>query len=191
MRQKDRSTNGFRALLHEIGELLAYEVTRDLPLSYEEIETPLAKMKAPLLSGKKVVLVSILRAGSGLTDGILRLLPSARVGHIGLYRNPETMGTVEYYYKLPSELADRPVIIADPLLATGNSAAAAVYRVKTAKPSSIKLVCLLAAPEGLQNFHEQHPDVTVYTAAIDDGLDENGYIIPGVGDAGNRLFGTK
>ena len=191
LRQKERSTNSFRTLIAEISMLLAYEVTHDLPLIYEEIETPLAKMRAPLLEGKKIVLINILRAGSGMVEGMLRILPSARVGHIGLYRDPETLGAVEYYFKLPGEMADRDVILVDPMLATGNSAIAAVERVKTASPRSLKFVCILAAPEGLANFHESHPDVPVYTAAIDERLDEHGYILPGLGDAGDRLFGTK
>ena len=191
LRQKERSTNSFRALIAEISMLLAYEVTRDLPLIYEEIETPLAKTRAPLLEGKKIVLINILRAGSGMVEGMLRILPSARVGHIGLYRDPETLGAIEYYFKLPGEMADRDVILVDPMLATGNSAIAAVERVKTASPRSLKFVCILAAPEGLANFHETHPDVPVYAAAVDERLDEHGYILPGLGDAGDRLFGTK
>jgi uracil phosphoribosyltransferase len=191
LRQKERSTNSFRNLVAEISMLLAYEVTRDLPLYYEEIETPLAKMRAPLLEGKKVVLINIMRAGSGMVEGMLRILPSARVGHIGLYRDPETLGAIEYYFKLPGEMADRDVILVDPMLATGNSAIAAVERVKTASPRSLKFVCILAAPEGIANFHESHPDVPVFTAAIDQKLDEHGYILPGLGDAGDRLFGTK
>jgi len=191
LRQKERSTNSFRNLISEISMLLAYEVTRDLPLIYEEIETPLAKMQAPLLEGKKIVLINILRAGGGMVEGMLRILPSARIGHIGLYRDPETLGAVEYYFKLPGEMADRDVILVDPMLATGNSAIAAVERVKTASPRSLKFVCILAAPEGLANFHESHPDVPVFAAAIDERLDEHGYILPGLGDAGDRLFGTK
>ena len=191
LRQKERSTNSFRTLLSEISMLLAYEVTRDLPLVYQEIETPLAKMRAPLIDGKKVVLVNILRAGTGMVEGMLRILPAARVGQIGLYRDPETLGAIEYYFKLPGEMSDRDVIVVDPILATGNSAVAAVERVKTASPRSIKFVCLLAAPEGLSNLHEAHPDVPVFTASIDERLDDHGYIIPGLGDAGDRLFGTK
>jgi uracil phosphoribosyltransferase len=191
LRQKERSTNSFRNLVAEISMLLAYEVTRELPLVYEEIETPLAKMRAPLLEGKKVVLVNILRAGGGMVEGMLRIVPSARVGHIGLYRDPATLGAVEYYAKLPGEMADRDVILVDPMLATGNSAIAAVERVKTAEPRSLKFACIIAAPEGLQNFHEAHPDVPVYTVAVDERLDEHGYILPGLGDAGDRLFGTK
>ena len=191
LRQKERSTNSFRALMGEISMLLAYEVTRDLPLIYQQIETPLATMRAPLLEGKKTVLLNILRAGTGMIEGMLRILPSARVGHIGLYRDPETLGAIEYYFKLPGEMADRDVILVDPMLATGNSAIAAVERVKTASPRSLKFVCILAAPEGLANFHESHPDVPVYTAAVDERLNEHGYILPGLGDAGDRLFGTK
>jgi uracil phosphoribosyltransferase len=191
MRQKERSTSSFRNLLSEISMLLAYEVTRDLPLVQTEIETPLARMRAPLLDGKKVVLINILRAGSGMLDGMLRILPSARVGHIGLYRDPKTLGAVEYYFKMPAEIDDRDVIVVDPMLATGNSAIAAVDRIKSAGPKSIKFACLLAAPEGLSNFHETHPDVAIFTAAIDERLDEHGYILPGLGDAGDRMFGTK
>lgn len=191
LREKQRSTNSFRALLSEISMLLAYEATRDLSLIYQDIETPLAKMRAPLLEGKKIVIINILRAGSGMVEGMLRIVPSARVGHIGLYRDPETLGAVEYYFKLPGEMADRDVILVDPMLATGNSAIAAVDRVKTAAPRSLKFVCVVASPEGLSNFHEAHPDVPVLTAAVDERLDENGYILPGFGDAGDRLFGTK
>jgi uracil phosphoribosyltransferase len=191
MRKKETSTSSFRNLLSEISVLLAYEVTRDLPLVYEQIETPLAPMRAPQLEGKKIVLVSILRAGNGLLDGMLRILPSARVGHIGLYRDPQTLGAIEYYFRMPRELQDRDVIAVDPMLATGNSAVAAVERIKTASPKSIKFVCLLASPEGLAHFHEIHPDVPVFTASIDERLDEHGYIVPGLGDAGDRLFGTK
>ena len=191
MRQKERSTNSFRELLGEISTLLAYEVTRDLPLVYQQIETPLATMRAPMLDGKKIVLVSILRAGSGMVDGMLRIVPSARVGHIGLYRDPDTLGAVEYYFKMPHEMSDRDVIVVDPMIATGNSALAAVDRIKTAGPRSIKFVCILASPEGLANFHETHSDVPIFTAAIDERLDEHGYILPGLGDAGDRLFGTK
>ena len=191
LRKKDTSTSSFRTLLSEVSMLLGYEVTRDLPLVYEQIETPLASMQAPVLEGKKVVLVSILRAGNGLLDGMLRILPSARVGHIGLYRDPHTLGAVEYYFRIPKGLEDRDVIAVDPMMATGHSAVAAVYRIKQATPKSIKFVCLVAAPEGLAHFHQIHPDVPVFTAAIDDHLDEHGYIHPGLGDAGDRLFGTK
>ena len=191
MRQKQLSTSSFRNLMSEISMLLAYEVTRDLPVVVTEIETPLAKTQGALLEGKKIVLIPILRAGTGIVDGMLRILPSARVGHIGVYRDPETLGAVEYYSKMPGEMRDRDVIVANPLLATGNSAIAAVDRVKSAQPKSIKFVCLVAAPEGVANFHDSHPDVPIYTAAVDERLDEQGYIIPGLGDAGDRLFGTK
>jgi uracil phosphoribosyltransferase len=172
-------------------EFLAYEVTRDLPLVYEEIDTPLARMRAPLLEGKKVVLVSILRAGSGMLDGMLSILPSARVGHIGIYRDPKTLGAVEYYFKMPSGMTERDAIVLDPMLATGNSAIAAVERLKEARPRSIRFVCLVSAPEGVRTFQQAHPDVPVYTAAIDRQLDDHGYILPGLGDAGDRIFGTK
>jgi uracil phosphoribosyltransferase len=191
LRQKERSTNSFRKLMAEVSLLLGYEATRDLPLVDEEIETPLGKMRAPVLDGKKVVLIDIWRAGTGMVEGMLEILPSARIGHIGLYRDPETMGAVEYYFKFPHEMKDRDVLVVDPMLATGNSAVAAVDRVKTAAPKSIKFVCVLAAPEGIQNFHESHPDVPIFTAGVDEGLDANGYIVPGMGDAGDRLFGTK
>jgi uracil phosphoribosyltransferase len=191
LRQKHISTSSFRDLVAEISLLLAYEVTRDLPLIETEVETPFAKAKGVLLEGKKIVLIPILRAGIGIVDGMLRILPSARVGHIGIYREPETLGAVEYYHKMPGEMSGRDVIVADPLLGTGNSAIAAVDRVKSAKPKSIRFVCLVAAPEGVASFHENHPDVPIYTAAVDDHLDEHGYIVPGLGDAGDRLFGTK
>ncbi|MEN9809925.1 MAG: hypothetical protein RLZZ488_1492 [Pseudomonadota bacterium] len=191
MRKAETSTHKFRGLLQEISMLLAYEVTRDLPLTLTEIKTPVAQMNAPMLQGKKIVLVSILRAGQGIVDGMLRILPSARVGHIGLYREPKTRVVVEYYFKVPRDISERDVILVDPMLATGNSAVAAVHRLKQTNPRSIKLVCLLAAPEGLQQMQEEHPDVQIYTAAVDSHLDEHGYIVPGLGDAGDRLFGTK
>lgn len=191
MRDKSRSTEGFRRLLEEIAYLLAYEVTRDLPLTYETIETPLAKMEAPLLDGKKIVLVSILRAGNGLLEGILQLIPSARVGHVGLYRDPATLQPVEYYFKMPEHMSDRDVIIVDPMLATGHSACAAIARVKQTNPKSIKFLCLLAAPEGIKTLHETHPEVAIYTAAVDEKLNDHGYIVPGLGDAGDRMYGTK
>src|SRR3954454_6826123 len=191
LRQKHISTSSFRNLVSEISLLLAYELTRDLPLIETEVETPMAMAKGVLLEGKKIVLIPILRAGTGIVDGMLRILPSARVGHIGVYRDPETLGAVEYYHKLPGEMGGRDVIVADPLLATGNSAVAAVDRVKSTGPRSVKFVCLVAAPEGVANFHDTHPDVAIYTASIDERLDEHGYIIPGLGDAGDRLFGTK
>jgi len=192
MRRAGTSTAKFRQLLKEIGMLLAYEVTRDLPLKYEDIQTPLAPMVAPMLaSDKKMVIVSILRAGQGLLDGILELIPSARVGHIGLYRDPTTHVAIEYYCKLPEDIEQRDVLVVDPMLATGNSSIAAIDRIKEANPMSVKFLCLLAAPEGIKNFQEHHPDVAIYTAAIDDKLDKNGYIVPGLGDAGDRLYGTK
>jgi uracil phosphoribosyltransferase len=191
MRMKDTSTSSFRALLREISVLLGYEVCRDMPITMTPIETPIATTHAPLLDGKKIVLISILRAGTGILDGMLEIIPSARVGHIGLYRDPKTLIAVEYYYKVPDTMRDRDCIIVDPMLATGHSAVAAVDRVKESSPRSIKFVCLLTCPEGLKEFHTHHPDVSVYTAAIDDHLNEKGYIVPGLGDAGDRLFGTK
>lgn len=191
MRKKETSTSKFRQLLEEISMLMGYEVTRDMPLSLEPIETPLTSMDAPILEGKKVVVISILRAGDGILNGILKLLPSARIGHIGLYRDPKTLQAVEYYYKVPGELNDRDAIVVDPMLATGNSAIAAVERVKESKPRSVKFVCLLTCPEGIAAFHAAQPDVPIYTAAIDERLNEKGYILPGLGDAGDRLFGTK
>ncbi|NEO97473.1 MAG: uracil phosphoribosyltransferase [Symploca sp. SIO2E9] len=192
MRQGQTSTAKFRRLIKEVGILLAYEVTRDLPLKYETIETPIAPMVAPMLaSEKKMVIVSIMRAGQGLLDGILELMPSARVGHIGLYRDPTTLVPIEYYLKLPQGLEQRDILVVDPMLATGNSAVAAVDRIKEFDPLSIKFLCLLAAPEGVEYFQQQHPDVPIYTAAIDHKLDEHGYIVPGMGDVGDRLYGTK
>ncbi|MBZ8181422.1 uracil phosphoribosyltransferase [Oscillatoria salina] len=192
MRHTQTSTAKFRQLLREVSMLLAYEVTRDLPLKYAEIQTPLATMQAPMLaSDKKMAIVSIMRAGQGLLDGILELIPSARVGHIGLYREPTTHLAVEYYFKLPHDVEHRDILLVDPMLATGNTAVAAVDRIKEFNPRDIKFLCLLAAPEGIAHFHEHHPDVPIYTAAIDDKLDEHGYILPGLGDAGDRLYGTK
>lgn len=192
MRQATTHTQDFRRLLKEISMLLAYEVTRDLPLKYETIQTPIAAMEAPVLATEKnMVIVSIMRAGQGLLEGMLELIPTAKVGHIGLYREPTTLTAVEYYLKLPHDTEYRNMLVVDPMLATGNSAVAAVDRLKEAKPLSIKFVCLLAAPEGIQYFHDQHPDVPIYTAAVDQRLDDHGYIIPGLGDAGDRLYGTK
>jgi uracil phosphoribosyltransferase len=171
--------------------LLAYEVCRDLPTTLTEIETPIAKTSQPTLDGKKIVLVSILRAGGGILDGMLAILPSARVGHIGLYRDPKTLRAVEYFYKVPEAMGDRDAILVDPMLATGNSAVAAVSRLKESGPRSIKFVCLLTCPEGIAELHAHHPDVPVFTASVDERLNEKGYIIPGLGDAGDRLFGTK
>ncbi len=191
MRRKDTDTARFRLLLREISLLLGYEVTRDLEIEDRPIETPLSQMRAPFLTGKKLVLISILRAGNGLLEGMLDLIPSARVGHVGLYRDPETLVAMEYYFKVPEDLGDRPVIVLDPMLATGNSAIAAVSRVKEANARDIKLLCLLAAPEGVGAFCAAHSDVPVYAAAIDERLDDHGYIVPGIGDAGDRLYGTK
>ena len=191
MRNKNTSTGDFRRLLREISLLLAYEVTRDLPLTTERIETPLMPMDAPVLEGKKLCFVSILRAGNGLLDGMLDLMPSARVGHVGLYRDPESLVAVEYYYKVPQEIGERLVIVVDPMLATGNSAIAAVERLKEGGAKHLKFVCLLAAPEGVKAFHQAHPEIAIYTAALDDELNDHGYILPGLGDAGDRLYGTK
>ncbi|SUZ62090.1 uncharacterized protein METZ01_LOCUS14944 [marine metagenome] len=191
MRKKSTSTQGFRTLIREVGTLLAYEVTKDLPLIYEEIETPLMKMDAPFLEGKKLCLVSILRAGNGLLDGFMELLPSARVGHIGLYRDPETLVAVEYYMKLPDLINQRLVLALDPMLATGHSSAAAVTRLKENGAENIRFVCLLAAPEGIEYFNKVHPDVPIFVAAIDEKLNDHAYILPGLGDAGDRIFGTK
>lgn len=191
MRAGDTGTAEFRRLLREIALLLGYEVLRDLPLATRTIETPLAPMESPKLEGKKLVLVSILRAGTGLLDGLLDLVPAARVGHIGLYRDPETLEAVEYYFKAPGHLEDRMLVVVDPMLATGNSAIAATARLKEAGARNVKFLCLLAAPEGVAAFRAAHPDVPVFTAAIDDRLNDHGYIIPGLGDAGDRLYGTK
>ena len=191
MREKDRSTNSFRRLLHEISVLMAYEVTREMPMRMVEIETPLEKMSSPVIDGRKTVFVVIMRAGSGFLDGMLEVVPGARVGHIGLYRDPKTLVAVEYYFKMPHGMHERDAIVLDPMLATGNSAVAAVERLKETQPKSIRFVCLLAAPEGIANMHKHHPDVPIYTAAIDRQLDSHGYIVPGLGDAGDRIFGTK
>ena len=191
MRRKETPTALFRQLLREISTLLAYEVTRDLPLEETEIETPVAAMRAPILTGKKLCFVSILRAGNGILDGMLDLVPSARVGHVGLYRDPQTLVAVEYYYKVPEDVTDRLVVAVDPMLATGNSAVAAVHRLKEGGAQSIKFVCLLAAPEGIAAFNEAHPDVPIIAAARDSHLNDHGYIVPGIGDAGDRLYGTR
>ena len=191
MRRKETSTAEFRQLLREIALLIGYEVTRDLPLTEIEIETPLTKTLARKIDGKKLVFVSILRAGSGLVEGLLDLVPSARVGHIGLYRDPDTLRPVQYYLKVPQDLAERKVIVVDPMLATGHSAAAAVARLQEKGARDIKFVCLLAAPEGIDTMLSQHPGLPVYTAAVDERLNDHGYIVPGLGDAGDRLYGTK
>ena len=191
MRQTDTSTASFRQLLREISQLLAYEVTRGLPMTTRRINTPLEPMDAPVIDGKKLALVSILRAGNGLLDGVLELIPSARVGFVGLYRDEETLTPVQYYFKVPTELEDRLVIAVDPMLATGNSSVAAIDLLKKAGARNIRFLCLLAAPEGIARMKEAHPDVPIVTAAIDSHLNENGYIVPGLGDAGDRMFGTK
>ena len=191
MRKQGTSTQSFRTLIREVGTLLAYEVTKDLPLINKEIETPLMKMDAPFLEGKKLCLVSILRAGNGLLDGFMELLPSARVGHIGLYRDPETLVAVEYYMKLPDLINQRLVLALDPMLATGHSSAAAVTRLKENGAENIRFVCLLAAPEGIEYFNKVHPEVPIFVAAIDEKLNDHAYILPGLGDAGDRIFGTK
>ena len=191
MRRKDTSTKSFRELVHELSALLAYEITRDMPMQEIEIETPLDKMTSRVIDGKKVVLASILRAGNGFLDGMLQVIPGARVGHIGLYRDPATLKAVEYYFKMPQDMHERDVIVLDPMLATGNSAVAAVDRLKKTGPRSIRFVCLVTCPEGIKTFHDAHPDVPIYTPAVDRGLNEHGYIVPGLGDAGDRIFGTK
>lgn len=191
MRRKDASTSSFRRLLNELAMLMTYEVTRDIPMQDIQVETPLETMTGRVIDGKKLVFVSILRAGTGILDGMLSVVPGARVGHIGLYRDPKTKVAVEYYFKMPADMHERDAVVVDPMLATGNSAIAAVDRLKETNPRSIKFVCLLTCPEGLQAMGEAHPDVTVYTAAIDRQLDEHAYILPGLGDAGDRIFGTK
>jgi uracil phosphoribosyltransferase len=191
MRDVKRSTKGFRQLLNEIGMLLCYEVTRDLPIEFIDIETPLTAMSAPQIAGKKLVLAPILRAGVGFLDGMLTLVPSARVAHIGLYRDPESLQAVEYYFKAPSDLADRMVLILDPMLATANSAVAAIDRRKERGAKDLRFVCLLAAPEGIERLTGAHPDVPIWTAAIDEKLNDHGYIVPGLGDAGDRMYGTR
>ena len=191
MRKKDASTNSFRRLLGELSTLMAYEVTRDMPLQDIEIETPLERMTGKVIDGKKLVLVSILRAGNGFLDGMLNVVPGARVGHIGLYRDPATLQPVEYYFKMPTGMNERDVIVVDPMLATGHSAVAAIDKLKSLQPRSVKFLCLLAAPAGIETLHAAHPDVPIYTAAIDRELNDHGYILPGLGDAGDRIFGTK
>jgi uracil phosphoribosyltransferase len=191
MRRTETPTAMFRQLIREVTLLLGYEVTRDLPMTRERIQTPMTEMDAPMLTGKKLVFISVLRAGNGLLEGMLDLIPSARVGHVGLYRDPETLVAVEYYFKVPDGLDERKVIVVDPMLATANSSIAAVQRIKEAGAKDIKFVCLLAAPEGIEAFQEAHPDVPIITAAIDDHLNDHGYIVPGLGDAGDRIYGTK
>ena len=191
MRRKATPTAEFRLLAREVALLLGYEITRGLPLTDIAVETPLEAMQASVLKGKKLCLISILRAGNGLLDGMLDLIPSARVGHIGLYRNPETLQPVEYYYKVPEDIGERPVVVVDPMLATANSAVAAIDRIKRDKPRDIKFGCLLAAPEGVKRLQEAHPDVPIFTAAVDRELNDHGYILPGLGDAGDRIYGTR
>ena len=191
MREEERSTKGFRQLLNEIGMLLCYEVTRDLPVELVEIRTPLQPMMAPRISGKKLVFAPILRAGVGFLDGMLDLVPSARVAHIGLYRDPETLQAVEYYFKAPVDITDRLTIVMDPMLATSNSAIAAIDLLKKRGAREIRFVCLLAAPEGVAKLRTAHPDVSIWTASVDERLNDHGYIVPGLGDAGDRMFGTK
>jgi uracil phosphoribosyltransferase len=191
MRERDRSTKGFRELLNEIGMLLCYEVTSDLPLEMVDIETPLSAMKAPKIAGKKITFAPILRAGVGFLDGMLALVPSARVAHIGLYRDPNTLEAVEYYFKAPQDLSDRTTVLMDPMLATGNSACAGATLLKRRGARDIRFVCLLAAPEGIAQFQTEHPDVPIWTASVDERLNDHGYILPGLGDAGDRMFGTK
>lgn len=191
MREKDTSTASFRQLLREISLLLAYEVTRELPMTTKKIQTPICEMDAPAIDGKKLALISILRAGNGLLDGILELIPAARVGFVGLYRDHETLQPVQYYYKVPDQLQDRICIVVDPMLATGNSSAAAIKLLKDSGARNIRFLCLLAAPEGIRHMNAEHPDVQIVTASVDSHLNENGYIVPGLGDAGDRMFGTK
>ena len=191
MREKDTSTASFRQLMREISLLLAYEVTRELPMTTKKIQTPICEMDAPAIDGKKLALISILRAGNGLLDGILELIPAARVGFVGLYRDHETLQPVQYYYKVPDHLDERICIVVDPMLATGNSSAAAVKLLKDSGARNIRFLCLLAAPEGIRHMNEEHPDVQIVTASVDSHLNENGYIVPGLGDAGDRMFGTK
>jgi uracil phosphoribosyltransferase len=191
MREAETSTKSFRQLLREISLLLAYEVTRDLPMTTKRIDTPIEPMDAPTIEGKKLALVSILRAGNGLLDGILELVPNARVGFIGLYRDPETLKPVQYYFKVPDSLADRLTIVVDPMLATGNSSVAAIDLLKQAGANNIRFLCLLAAPEGVARMKAAHPDVPIVTASVDSHLNDHGYIVPGLGDAGDRMFGTK
>ena len=191
LRSEETTTDSFRRLVRELSQMLCYEVTRDLPTANVRIRTPITEIEAPMISGKKQCIVSILRAGNGMLDGMLELLPTARVGHIGLYRDPATLEPVEYYFKVPEDIAERMVIVVDPMLATGNSAAAAINRLKDYGVTTVKLVCLLAAPEGVKCMLERHPDVSVTVAALDERLNDHGYIVPGLGDAGDRLFGTR
>jgi uracil phosphoribosyltransferase len=190
MREKCTKTGEFRSLLREISMFLGYEVLRDIPMTTRRIDTPVATMDAPVMAGRNMAFISIMRAGQGILDGMLRLIPSAPVGHIGLYRDPKTLVAVEYYFKVPKDIQERDAIVLDPMLATGHSAVAALDRLKESKPKSIKFLSLLCSPEGIDYFHEFHPDVPIFTAAVDEKLNEKGYIVPGLGDAGDRLFGT-
>lgn len=191
IRNKETGTKDFRELVDEVAGLMTYEITRDLPLTETEIETPVAKMTGKVLSGKKMGIVPILRAGLGMVDGVLRHIPAAKVGHVGLYRDPETLKPVEYYFKMPTDITDRELIVVDPMLATGGSAGDAIDSLKKRGAKKIKLMCLVGAPEGIEHIQEKHPDVDIYLGQIDEKLDEKGYIVPGLGDAGDRLFGTK
>lgn len=191
MRKKQTSTSEFRTLLFELSQLMAYEITRDMPIQMQQIQTPLETMASPVIDGKKIVLVSILRAGNGILDGVLSVVPSARVGHIGLYRDPNTLQAIEYYFKMPTQMSDRDVIVVDPMLATGHTAIAAINRLKALKPRSIKFLCLITCPEGVKALHEAHPDIDIFTAGLDRELNDHGYILPGLGDAGDRIYGTK
>jgi len=191
MRRKEQSSSAFRALLREISWLLCFEVTKDLPLTQTAIETPVQAMDAPMLEGRKLAFISILRAGNGMLDGMLDVIPSARVGHVGLYRDPDTLQAVEYYYKVPGDMEKRLIVVVDPMLATANSAIAAVQRLKEGGAKDMRFVCLISAPEGIAAFNKAHPDVSIVTAAVDQKLNDHGYIVPGLGDAGDRIFGTK
>lgn len=191
MRMRETTTDNFRRLLREISQVLAYEVTRDLPTTKVRISTPLAETSSPLICGKKLCVASILRAGNGMLDGVLDFMPNARVGHIGLYRDPQTLEAVEYYFKMPTDISERLVVVVDPMLATGHSAIAAIDRLKAAGAKTIRFVCLLAAPEGVEALHKAHPDVGITTASLDEYLNDHGYIVPGLGDAGDRMFGTR
>jgi uracil phosphoribosyltransferase len=191
MRKKEASTKSFRQLLGELSSMMVYEVTRDMATQAVQIETPLETMQGRAIDGKKLVFVSILRAGNGILDGVLSVVPGARVGHIGIYRDPATLQAVEYYFKMPKDMEERDVIVIDPMLATGNSAAAAITRLKECKPKSIKFLCILTVPQGINTLHAAHPDVEIFTAAIDRELNDHGYILPGLGDAGDRIFGTQ
>lgn len=191
MRMCETTTENFRRLLREISQVLAYEVTRDLPTTKVQISTPLTEMSSPVISGKKLCVASILRAGNGMLDGVLDFMPAARVGHIGLYRDPDTLEAIEYYFKMPTDIAERLIVVVDPMLATGHSAIAAIDRLKAAGATTIRFVCLLAAPEGVEALQKAHPDVEITTAALDECLNDHGYIVPGLGDAGDRMFGTR